>query len=46
MVKAFDEIYEIMTELKINMRTAAYVYASNKIISAIDARGTVEYFRE
>lgn len=46
MVNAFNEIYKIMKDMKINMRTAAYVYASKKIISAIDARGTAEYFRK
>ncbi len=45
MVGAFEDIFKICDEKKINTRSAAYVYAANRIVTAIEARGTEEYFR-
>ncbi|MAF34267.1 glutamate dehydrogenase [Candidatus Woesearchaeota archaeon] len=46
MVKAFAEVYDTMKDLKIDMRTAAYVVASKRIIEAIETKGTKAYFRQ
>ncbi|MDP7115565.1 MAG: Glu/Leu/Phe/Val dehydrogenase [Candidatus Woesearchaeota archaeon] len=45
MVKAYKEVDSVTENKKIDMRTAAYVVASNKIIKGIDAKGTSRYFR-
>jgi len=44
MVKAFHTIYEVMENKKIDMRTAAYVVALERIGEAIAAQGTAEFF--
>jgi len=44
-IPAFESIYDIMTEKKIDMRTAAYVYGLKRISEAIDAKGTEDYFK-
>ncbi|MBN1646231.1 Glu/Leu/Phe/Val dehydrogenase [Candidatus Woesearchaeota archaeon] len=42
---AFDKIYHVSKEKKINMRTAAYVVALERLSAAIDSHGTEEYFK-
>ncbi|MCF7872047.1 Glu/Leu/Phe/Val dehydrogenase [Candidatus Woesearchaeota archaeon] len=44
-VPAFNDIYKIMEEKKIDMRTAAYVRALKLIGDAIESKGTEETFR-
>ncbi len=44
MVSAFHAIYEVMENKKIDMRTAAYVVALERIGEAIAAQGTAEFF--
>jgi glutamate dehydrogenase (NADP+) len=42
----FKKVYEVHQEKKIDMRSAAYVHALNRIGNAIEAKGTKRYFRE
>lgn len=44
MAKAFHASYDVMTDLDVDMRTAAYVCALKRIESAIAAKGTQAYF--
>ncbi len=44
MVREFNAIYELMLKKSIDMRTAAYVHALNRIGEAIEAQGTSRYF--
>lgn len=44
-VPAFNDIYNIMEEHKIDMRTAAYVHALKRINQAVEDKGTEDYFR-
>lgn len=44
MTREFRAIYELAEQLQIDMRTAAYVHALNRIGSAIEAHGTQSYF--
>ncbi|WP_339908482.1 Glu/Leu/Phe/Val dehydrogenase [Symmachiella dynata] len=44
MAREFNAIYELMTNHGINMRTAAYVQALNRIGEAIESQGTSRYF--
>ena len=46
MVNSFKDVYKTHKEKGIDMRTAAYVVALEKITNAIDAKGTTEYFQE
>ncbi len=46
MHREFNAIYELMGEKQINMRTAAYVHALNRISEAIEAGGTRRYFSD
>lgn len=46
MVREFNYIYELMTQYRIDMRTAAYAHALNRIGKAIAAQGTRNYFAE
>jgi glutamate dehydrogenase (NADP+) len=46
MVKAFNEVYAMMTENDIDMRTAAYAVALNRLGKAIGVQGTHSYFCE
>lgn len=46
MVREFNCVYELMQGHKIDMRTAAYVHALNRIGKAIAAQGTHRYFSE
>ncbi len=46
MVNAFDEVYQLMTENDIDMRTAAYAVGLNKLGKAICVQGTHSYFSE
>lgn len=45
-IPAFQRIHTIKKEKNVDMRTAAYIYATSKIVDAIDARGTREYFKK
>ncbi len=40
----FNAIYEIMEQIKTDMRTAAYVHALGRIGTALETQGTAEYF--
>ena len=42
---AFNQVYGVYTKEKTDMRTAAYVVASKRIIEAIENKGTSEYFQ-
>jgi len=44
MAREFSAIYKLMTDHGINMRTAAYTQALNRISEAIEAQGTSQYF--
>lgn len=44
MAREFNTIYDLMTEKQIDMRTAAYVHALNRISEAIEAQGTSRFF--
>jgi glutamate dehydrogenase (NADP+) len=44
MVEEFNNVYNIMTEKKINMRLAAYIHALTRLGSAMSAQGTQSYF--
>ena len=44
MLREFNTIYDLMSEKKTDMRTAAYVHALNRIGEAIEAQGTSRYF--
>jgi len=44
MVREFNAVYEIKEREKIDMRTAAYVHALNRLGEAISAQGTKTYF--
>ncbi len=46
MSREFNTVYGIMEEHVIDMRTAAYVHALNRLGSAISALGTSRYFSE
>jgi glutamate dehydrogenase (NADP+) len=46
MGKACAAVYDLAAEHKIDLRTAAYVCALNRIGSAIEAQGTQRYFAE
>ncbi len=44
MVREFNAVYKIKENQKIDMRTAAYVHALNRLGEAISAQGTKTYF--
>lgn len=44
MTREFIAIHEMMTKRRIDMRTAAYAHALNRISQAIEAQGTSSYF--
>ncbi len=44
MAREFHAIYEVMDEHDIDMRTAAYAHALNRIGQAIESQGTSSYF--
>ncbi len=46
MSREFNNVYDIMEEHQVNMRTAAYVQALNRIGEAIVAAGTERYFAQ
>ncbi len=46
MCREFNRIYDLMSEKNINMRTAAYVHALNRISEAVEASGTRRYFSD
>ncbi|PIN69526.1 glutamate dehydrogenase [Candidatus Woesearchaeota archaeon CG11_big_fil_rev_8_21_14_0_20_43_8] len=46
MVNAFHDIASIVDKNKIDFTTAAYIHALKRISSAIESKGTCEYFRK
>jgi glutamate dehydrogenase (NADP+) len=46
MTENFADIYDIMLEKKVSMRTAAYVHGLARLRDAIHAQGTQSYFAE
>ena len=44
MAREFNFVYDRMTQLEVDMRTAAYVHALSRIGEAIESRGTQSYF--
>lgn len=44
MTQEFNAVYQLMSQKRINMRTAAYVHALNRINDAIKSQGTSSYF--
>ncbi len=46
MRREFSAIYDLMNDKAVNMRTAAYVHALNRINEAIEAGGTHRYFKD
>jgi glutamate dehydrogenase (NADP+) len=44
MAREFEHIYDLALELKIDMRTAAYVHAIKRIGETMEAKGTSAYF--
>ena len=46
MTREFDAIYNLTEQHQIDMRTAAYVHALDRIGRAIEAKGTQSYFAE
>ena len=46
MTREFNVVYDMMQLKKIDMRTAAYVVALNRIGEAIESQGTVRYFAD
>lgn len=44
MTREFNNVYDLMQEREIDMRTAAYVLAMNRIGQAVEALGTSRYF--
>ena len=45
MVQSFNDVYSRKENYKVDMRTASYVLALERISAAIEAKGTEEYFR-
>ncbi len=45
MAREFNLIHDCASEHGLDMRTAAYVHALNRLGSAIEAQGTQRYFR-
>lgn len=44
MTREFNNVYELSQQKKINLRTAAYAHALNRLAEAHEAVGTVKYF--
>ncbi len=44
MSREFAAVYDVMEQHKVDMRTAAYIHAMNRIGEAIEAQGTKRYF--
>ncbi len=45
MLKALDDVLAVAENKKIDLRTAAFVKASERLVNAIDVKGTVEFFK-
>jgi glutamate dehydrogenase (NADP+) len=43
-IKETDKIWQVASDLKIPMRTAAYVHALRRLGEALEAKGTRNYF--
>jgi glutamate dehydrogenase (NADP+) len=46
MAREFNRVHELMLEKEVDMRTAAYVHALNRIGAAIEAHGTSRFFAD
>lgn len=46
MAREFKANYDLKTEKNIDMRTAAYAHALNRISEAVKSQGTRSYFSE
>lgn len=46
MVREYNAVYDLMEQKEIDMRTAAYVLALNRIGEAIESQGTARYFAD
>ena len=46
MASEFNAVHELSLDREIDMRTAAYVHALNRIGEAIESQGTSQFFRE
>lgn len=46
MAREFNNVYDIMERLDVDMRTAAYVHALSRIGAAIESKGTENYFKK
>lgn len=46
MVREFNYVYDLMTEHRCDMRTAAYIHALNRQAEAVVAMGTQQYFTQ
>lgn len=46
MTREFNNVYDLAGQHQIDMRTAAYVHALNRLGDAIQAKGTADYFAE
>jgi len=44
MAREFDAVYDIMDDKHVDLRTAAYIHALNRIGAAVEAQGTSRYF--
>lgn len=44
MSNEFNAVYDLMEEKQVDMRTAAYIHALNRIGAAVEAQGTARYF--
>jgi len=44
MSREFNTVHDLMTKKQIDMRTAAYAHALNRLTEAIEAQGTSHYF--
>lgn len=44
MSREFNAVYDLMQDKQVDMRTAAYIHALNRIGAAVEAQGTARYF--
>jgi glutamate dehydrogenase (NADP+) len=46
MVEEAEHVWNITQELEVNVRTAAYIHALNRLSEAMDAKGTRDYYQD
>jgi glutamate dehydrogenase (NADP+) len=46
MAEEFHNVHDVMEQCKVDMRTAAYIHALNRIGAAIEAQGTKRYYAQ